>query len=103
MNSHLGDLEVALRDGILLLSLRRCSTWTNPQARRPRTLGTGALASGGDKKIETVENVIRALNLLEQDGRIARGKAGIDDLVEICLIEKNEWIMWRSVGHEKWR
>jgi hypothetical protein len=41
------------------------------------------------KEIETVENVIRALNLLEQDGRIGRGKAGIDDLVQICLIEKN--------------
>jgi hypothetical protein len=23
-------------------------------------------------------------------------------LVEICLIEKNDWIMWRSVRHEKW-
>jgi nitrogen regulatory protein PII len=43
------------------------------------------------KEIETVENVIRALNLLDQDGRIGGGKAGIDDLVEICLIEKNDW------------
>jgi hypothetical protein len=55
------------------------------------------------KKIETVENVIRALNLLEQDGRIGDGKAGIDNLVEICLIEKNDWIMWRSGSDEKWR
>jgi hypothetical protein len=44
------------------------------------------------KEIETVEKVIRALNLLEHDGRIGGGKAGIDDLVEICLIEKNDWI-----------
>jgi hypothetical protein len=41
---------------------------------------------------ETVENVIRALNLLEQDGRIGGGKAGIDELVEIWLIEKKNSI-----------
>jgi hypothetical protein len=45
-----------------------------------------------DKEIATVEKVIRALNLLEQDGRVGGGKAGIDDLVEICPIEKNDWI-----------
>jgi hypothetical protein len=55
------------------------------------------------KEIETVGNVIRALNLLEQDGRIGGGKAGIDDLVEICLIEKKDWIMWRSGSDENWR
>jgi hypothetical protein len=54
-------------------------------------------------KIETVEKVIRALNLLERDGRIGGGKAGIDELVEICLIEKKDWIMWRSGSDEKWR
>jgi hypothetical protein len=42
--------------------------------------------------VETVEKVIRALNLLEQDGRIGGGKAGIDELIEIWLIEKKEWI-----------
>jgi hypothetical protein len=40
--------------------------------------------------VETVEKVIRALNRLEQDGRIGGGKAGIDELAEICLIEKND-------------
>jgi nitrogen regulatory protein PII len=44
------------------------------------------------KKFKTVENVIGALNLLEQDGRIGGGKAGIDELVDICLIENNDWI-----------
>jgi hypothetical protein len=53
--------------------------------------------------VETVENLIRALNLLEQDGRIGGGKADINDLVEICLIEKEDWIMWRSGSEEKWR
>jgi hypothetical protein len=55
------------------------------------------------KEIETVEKVIRTLNLLEQDGRIGGGKAGIDDLVEICLIEKKDWIMWRSGSENKCR
>jgi hypothetical protein len=31
------------------------------------------------------------------------GKAGINDLVEICLSEKKYWIMWRSGSEEKWR
>jgi hypothetical protein len=51
--------------------------------------------------VETVENVIRALNLLEQDGRIGGGKAGLDELVEIWLIEKKDWIMWRGGSEEK--
>jgi hypothetical protein len=55
------------------------------------------------KEIEMVEKVIPALNLLEQDGRIRRDKACIDDLVQICLIAKNDWIMWRSGPHEKWK
>jgi hypothetical protein len=55
------------------------------------------------KEIETVENVIRALNVLEQDGRIGRGKAGIEELVQICLIELNDSIKWRSGRHEESR
>jgi hypothetical protein len=42
--------------------------------------------------VETVEKVILALNLLEQDGRIGGGKAGIDGLAEISVIEKKDWI-----------
>jgi hypothetical protein len=45
------------------------------------------------KEIATVEKVIRTLNLLEQDGTVGGGKADIDHLVEICLIEKNDWII----------
>jgi hypothetical protein len=55
------------------------------------------------KTVERVEKMIRGLNLLEQDGRIGGGKAGIDELVEICLIEKKDRIMWRSGSEEKWR
>jgi hypothetical protein len=40
---------------------------------------------------------------VEEDGRIGGGKAGINDLVEICLIGKKDWIMWRSGSEEKWR
>jgi nitrogen regulatory protein PII len=43
-------------------------------------------------EIETVKKVIRALNLLEQDGRIGGGKAGIDSLAEIWVIEKKNKI-----------